>query len=144
MSLIINAKDFHSIHYSMVIINETSGLENRDVKHYSLEELDSTGVKLKIPGSICQKGHVLGVIFFRGKRVKIPKKIPASRQGGEIFFSAIGKVKEKFIDDDSDQVIIEVQFTQFDNHTWQSMLEEYAEKKSQVRELFKGMRLNHD
>lgn len=67
MSLIINAKDFHSIHYSMVIINETSGLENRDVKHYSLEELDSTGVKLKIPGSICQKGHVLGVIFFEVK-----------------------------------------------------------------------------
>lgn len=144
MSLIINAKDFHSIQYSMIIINETSGLENRDVKRYSLEELDPTGVKLKIPGSICQKGHVLGVIFYRGKRVKIPRKIPTSRQGGEIFFSAIGKVKEKFIDGDSDQVIIEVQFTQFDNHTWQSMLEEYAEKKSQVRELFKGMRLNHD
>ena len=128
----------------MVIINETSGLENRDVKRYSLQELDSGGIKLKLPASICQKGHILGVIFFRGKKVKIPKKIPASRQGGEIFFSAIGKVKEKFIDDDSDQVIIEVQFTQFDNHTWNLILEEYAEKKSQVRDLFKGMRLNHD
>ena len=145
MTLKINASDFRSREYSLVIINETSGIENLDYKNYVLQEIETQGIKIEIPNTICQKGHTLGILFFLGKEPKLPKKIPANRQSKEIYFSAIGKVKNKIIYEDNDQItLVEIQFTQYDKHTWHSMVEDFKKRKEQIAGHFEKIRVKND
>lgn len=140
MTLKINPKDFRSQEFSLVIINETSGVENRDIHLYVLQEIFEQGIKIEIPNTICQRGHSLGVLFFIGKEPRIPKKIPPNREGKGIFFSAIGKVKSKE-DYEGDKSLVEIQFTQFDKHTWDHIFQTIREKREQITGHFELLRI---
>ena len=143
MALKFNQSDFEEVFYSCVVLNQTSQIDCLKYKKIKIEEFLNTGIRLLVPTKICQKGHILMLVFFKGRKPRIPKKMPISGEGKGIRYSAIGKVMDKaesqFYEGRSR---IEINFTQFDKHGWTEFLGEYTERQESINNLFSQISLN--
>lgn len=141
MSLKFDKKDFAQLTYRFVMINETSGTEERDVNTLRAQEIDKDSMRLQVPTKSCQPGHTVTILMFKGSNPKIPKKL--SSEGNDVFFSLVGKVKEKLSNEDEKETsIIVIKFTQYDNYRWDEIIREISERQSKVTDTIKKIKVN--
>jgi hypothetical protein len=145
MSLCFNKSDFQQIQYSYIFVNQTSGTEFRNYKEIKVEELFEKGLVLIVPTSSCNISHNLLLMMFKGRKVKVPKRLPADGQGKGIYYSAIGKIQSKTLcEKDEKYSIIKLSFVQYDKYRWDDILVEYKEKQKEISNLMKSMQINEE
>jgi hypothetical protein len=133
MGITFKKNDFEQLDFKYLLINQTSGTEFTNYKQVWIEHFDEKAFTLVVPKKSCNIGHTLMVMFLKGRKPTIPKKIPQNGQGKGITYSLLGKVKGKLdYESNKDLSIVELQFTQFDKDGWSDFIDKYKEKQEEI------------
>lgn len=145
MSIKFRKSDFEELCYNCVFINQTSGSDFRNYNKVKVEEFLDKGVRLIIPTNTCNISHSLMILFFEGNRPKIPKQLPKQGEGKGVYYSAIGKVVDKYIIEGKPEFsTITLNFIQFDKYGWQDLLDQYRDKQEEVTSTFNRIQINEE
>lgn len=137
MGINFSKKDFENIKYTILLVNQTSGTDCKDIDVLKVVNIDERGVTLTAPFNSCNINHNVMVCFLPGLNPKIPKNLSFEGKNKEVFFSAIGKVKNKIESDDPDICEVELLFSQYDKKIWTKIVNEYKRKQVSIVDLFK-------
>jgi hypothetical protein len=131
VSTLLNEDDYKELGHSIVLRNDTSGISFLDSKKLIVKELREESICISIPKNICQVGHIITFILFRSPLKKEFKKFPNldSTKGLPI----IGKVIE--LESESENVLIEIKFTQFKEQEWNKVISLYREQQAKISNL---------
>lgn len=136
MSLSFNRTDFENVFHSVIMVNQTSGTECKDIKILKVLSFSDTSIVLRAPFKSCSVNHHLMVCFLPGQKPKIPRFLSREAKDPEIVFSAIGKVSTKRELEDKSLCDINLAFSQYDKKQWGSIIGKYQAKQADIKELF--------
>lgn len=123
--------------YKLFIRNETSHTIFSKPELIHLVELKENGIILQLPLNVCQKGHMLS-LFFVDIHVELKTRVSDSGPLKEAAFTAMGKTESvEAGSKETNSVVVELNFTQFDSEDWKKILEMIAQRQeTTTRKLF--------
>lgn len=126
----LKAKDFESNRFEVAITNNTTKTQFNDSTQIEVTEFAEKGLTLKLPNTCCAFGHFLELEINR------QHLLPPSAETTATSIIVTGKVTDVQPFDKKSN-IIQLQFYQFDEHTWREVLKHLAERQNRADEAMK-------
>lgn len=134
LAALLNTDDFKRLEHIYLVRNDSSGTTIVKPNLIKMIELQTEGMKLRMPKNSCQKGQNLTVFIFetpmKTKIINIP--LDGTLKGS---FECLGKIKDLETFEKNEEIIVSLEFTQIDEVKWKEIVDKYHALEERINNI---------